>query len=95
MGLINYDIGILRNFEEQEDGTYQVKDNAVFYKVEDRVRKVWEVTITYDHYEFDYPERYVYFVDATTGEIIGGDKFYGDSMKIKNLIEDPYNLIEK
>ena len=90
-----YDNGLLGNFELKQDGTYQVKDNAVFYRVEDRVRKVWEVTIYYDHYEFDYPERYVYFVDATTGEIIGGNKFYGNSMKIKNLISDPYNVIEK
>ena len=90
-----YDNGLLGNFEIKQDGTYQVKDNAVFYRVEDRVRKVWEVTIYYDHYEFDYPERYVYFVDATTGEIIGGNKFYGNSMKIKNLISDPYNVIEK
>jgi len=93
--LENYEIEMLRNFEKQEDGTYQVKENAVFYKVEDRVRKVWEVTIYYDHYEFDYPERYVYFVDTTTGEIIGGDKYYGNTMNIKNLIADPYNLIEK
>jgi len=90
-----YDNGMLNNFQEQEDGTYQVKDNAVFYRVEDRVRKVWEVTINYDYYKYEYPERYVYFVDATTGEIIGGNKFYGNSMKIKNLIADPYNVIEK
>lgn len=90
-----YEKGILNYFELEENGTYKIKDDAEFYKVDNRVRKVWEVTIYYDYYKYDYPERYVYFVDATTGEIIGGDRWYGTKMKIKNLMDDPYNVIEK
>ena len=69
----NYEKGTI-NFNRNENGQVTVKDDAVFYKVDNRVRKVWEVTIYYDHYKYDYPERFVYFVDSTTGEIIGGDE---------------------
>ena len=91
-----------KNIEEYEKGTSnytsgKIKDDAVFYKVDDRVRKVWEVTIIYDYYKYDkeFPHRFVYYVDVTTGEIIGGNKFYGAKMELKNLMEDPYNVIEK
>ena len=49
-----------------------------YYSVEDKVRKAWVVVINYvDNPEFDEREKFVkgkysYFVDATTGEIIGG-----------------------
>lgn len=85
------------NFTLEENGTSKIKDDAVFYKVDNRVRKVWEVTVYYDYYKYDkdFPERFVYYVDATTGEIIGGARFYGTKMQLKNLMDDPYNLIEK
>lgn len=91
-----YEKGII-NFTVEENGIHKVKEDAVFYKVDNRVRKVWEVTLYYDYYEYneDFPERFVYYVDATTGEIIGGDRFYGAKMQLKNLIDDPYNLIKK
>ena len=90
-----YDNGTI-NFERGEDGKAILKDDAVFYKVENRVRKVWEVTIYYDYvkYEENGPVRYVYFVDSTTGEIIGGGRG-GANIEIKQLKEDPYNFIEK
>lgn len=90
----NYEKGTI-NFNRDENGQVTVKDDAVFYKVDNRVRKVWEVTIYYDHYKYDYPERFVYFVDCTTGEIIGGDRWNGTTNKIENLKSDPYNVIEK
>lgn len=90
----NYEKGTI-NFNRNENGQVIVKDDAVFYKVDNRVRKVWEVTIYYDHYKYDYPERFVYFVDSTTGEIIGGDRWNGTTNKIKDLKSDPYNVIEK
>lgn len=85
------------NFIQGENGTVNVKEDAVFYKVDNRVRKVWEVTIYYDYYKYkeNGPERYVYYVDATTGEIIGGSRWSGAKIQIKNLIDDPYNVIEK
>ena len=85
------------NFTIEENGTHKLKENAVFYKVDNRVRKVWEVTLYYDYYKYDkdFPERFVYYIDATTGEIIGGARFYGAKMQLKNLIDDPYNVIKK
>ena len=90
----DYEKGTI-NFEPDENGTYKIKEDAEFYKVDNRVRKVWEVTIYYDYYKYDYPERYVYYVDATTGEIIGGSIWNSAKRQISQLIEDPYNLIEK
>lgn len=92
--LEDYEKGTI-NFEPDENGTYKIKEDAEFYKVDNRVRKVWEVTIYYDYYKYDYPERYVYYVDATTGEIIGGSRWNGAKRQISQLIEDPHNLIEK
>ena len=49
-----------------------------YYNVEDRIRNAWVVVITYeDTYDGDIVRRYTesqysYFVDCTTGEIIGG-----------------------
>ena len=85
------------NFIIEDNGTHKLKEDAVFYKVDNRVRKVWEVTLYYDYYKYDkdFPERFVYYVDATTGEIIGGARFYGAKMQLKNLIDDPYNVIKK
>ena len=92
--LEDYEKGTI-NFEPDENGTYTIKEDAEFYKVENRVRKVWEVTIYYDYYKYDYPERYVYYVDATTGEIIGGSRWNGSNEQVAQLMEDQYNLIEK
>lgn len=65
------------------------------YKTEERVRKVWSVTINYNvTLQDDKVDSFTYFVDATTGEIIGGAT-YSPVEKEKNLQEDPYNLIEK
>ena len=92
----DYEKGTM-NFVPDENGVPIKKEDAVFYKVDNRVRKVWEVTIYYDYikYKENGPERFVYYVDATTGEIIGGNRFYGAKMQLKNLMEDPYNVIEK
>lgn len=78
-------------FERGEFSGY--KD--IQYKTEERVRKVWSVTINYNvTSQDDRVDSFTYFVDATTGEIIGGAR-YSPVEKEKNLQEDPYNLIEK
>lgn len=51
--------------------------NYIEYRTNNHVRKVWKVTITYDvdHFNSSYDlfiRKYTYFVDSTTGEIIGG-----------------------
>lgn len=83
----NYENGTI-NYEREENGTYKIKDDAEFYKVDNRVRKVWEVTIFYDYYNSNGQGRYVYYVDATTGEIIGGNRWNGSNGQIAQLLED-------
>ena len=90
----NYDKGIL-NYQTEENGLYKIKEDTEFYKVDNRVRKVWEVTIYYDYYKENYQGRYIYYIDATTGEVIGGNRWNGSNEQILQLIEDSYNLIEK
>lgn len=90
----NYNKGTI-NYEREENGTYKIKEDAEFYKVDNRVRKVWEVKIYYDYYNSNGQGRYVYYVDATTGEIIGGNRWNGSNEQVAQLMEDQYNLIEK
>lgn len=73
----------LNDYEQycnQLSQNYPSKD-VVEYRTDKRVRKVWKVTLNYniplsvDKFDINYnliPERYTYYVDATTGEIIGG-----------------------
>ncbi len=86
-----YENGTL-NMEKTGDNTYKLKSDAVIYKTEERVRKVWCVVIYYDGYnKYD---AYTYYVDSTTGEIIGGERCdeFEDEQILKN---DPHNVIEK
>lgn len=46
-------------------------DNTYGYRTENLVRKVWRVEIEYNNDLFKDLE--AYFVDCTTGEILGGD----------------------
>ena len=74
--------------EDYENGKISLEDG--YYVSEDRVRRVWVVNIKYveDENKID---SYSYFVDATTGEIIGGAMF-NPSDTIENLKKDPNNL---
>lgn len=84
-----YEKGILSYMEKTGENTYKLKEDAVFYQTEERVRKVWCVVVEYDD-----KTSYTYFVDCTTGEIIGGAMF--DNLIQEELIyNDQYNLIEK
>ena len=86
-----YENGTL-NMEKTGENTYKLKDDAVMYKTEERVRKVWCVVVIYN---LDEPyQGYTYYVDSTTGEIIGGqlgNDFYSEN----GIREDPNNVIEK
>ena len=66
---------------EQYYDTDNPSEKEVYYKTEGRVRKTWNVILEYDVPRFgekeykksDFFKRYyTYYVDATTGEIIGG-----------------------
>ena len=86
-----YENGTL-NMEKIGQNVYKLDTDVVMYKTEKRVRKVWCVVIYYDIGKNE--DSYTYYVDSTTGEIIGGqrsDVFENE----KNLIEDPHNVIEK
>lgn len=74
------------NFKSFNIPSYTYKIPYDYGITREEVRKVWEVTICYDYnkYKENGPERFVYYVDATTGEIIGGNRFYGAKMQ-KNI----------
>ena len=76
-------------YEAMQTPNYPIEERN-YYNVDDRVRKAWVVVINYeDNYNGDIAKRYTegkysYFVDATTGEIIGGhtlDYIYSASQR--------------
>ena len=86
-----YEKGTL-NLEKTGENTYRLKEDSVFYKTEERVRKVWCVVVEYD--VENSMSAFSYFVDSTTGEIIGGEK--GSIFESEDgLRNDPHNVIEK
>ena len=104
---MNEQVFLRENFaEEYENGTlyfyyektgenmYTLKKDAIFYETEGRVRKVWVVVIEYEKREKGKLPLYSYYIDSTTGEIIGGKM--GDALENeKTLKNDPNNVIEK
>lgn len=76
-------------YEAMQTPNYPIEERN-YYNVDDRVRKAWVVVINYeDNYNGDIVKRYTegeysYFVDTTTGEIIGGhtlDYIYSASQR--------------
>ena len=70
---------------EQTSSLNYPYEKWVFYRTEPRIRKAWVVTIIYeipnDVNKFDgnynmNDEKFSYFVDATTGEVIGGESTF-------------------
>ena len=66
-----------KHYEAMQTTNYPNEERN-YYKVDDKIRKAWVVVLNYeDNYGEDIVKRYTegsysYFVDATTGEIIGG-----------------------
>ena len=90
-----YESGRL-NMVQTGENTYKLKEDAVFYETEGRVRKVWCVVVQYEVPENskNRMSSYTYYVDSTTGEIIGGERY--DKLYVEEQIRlDEYNLIEK
>ena len=76
-----------KHYKEMQIPNYPVEERT-YYKIDDKIRKAWVVVINYeDNFENDVTKRYTegeysYFVDSTTGEIIGGhtmDYIYSQS----------------
>ena len=82
------------NYEKTDENMWQLKKDAVFYETEGRVRKVWVVVIEYEKREKETLPVYSYYVDSTTGEIIGGATC-NPLENEKALRNDPNNVIEK
>lgn len=74
--------------EDYENGKISLNDG--YYATEDRVRRVWLVTIKYVEEE-NKLNSFTYFVDTTTGEIIGGAT-YNPLNYIEDLRNDPNNF---
>lgn len=67
--------------EQTSSSDYSYKD-WVFYRTESRIRRIWLVTIVYNipnKFDGNYnpnDERVSYFIDVTTGEVIGGGSIF-------------------
>lgn len=67
---------------EQTSSPNYPNENRVFYRTEMRIRKIWLVTIIYNipnKFGGNYnpnDERISYFIDVTTGEVIGGGSIF-------------------
>lgn len=85
---MNEDVYLREKYKEQYDNHEFLKYGTTQYETEKRVRKVWCVVI-----EHDENEKYTYFVDCTTGEIIGGNG-WSDFENEKIIKEDPYNFAQ-
>lgn len=88
--LEDFEKGFIKNYIEKSPGVYVLKEDAKFYKIDERVRNVWEVKLTYDN-----NKTFIYFIDCTTGEIIGGAIEYGDKVVVDNYLKDPYNYMSE
>lgn len=69
----------MNNYEqyyEQSNTPNYPFDKIIYYRTESLVRRAWMVTIEYDLPKTSFEKFYTYFVDATTGEIIGGSPTY-------------------
>lgn len=75
-----------KHYEAMQTPNYPIEERN-YYKIDNKVRKAWVVVLNYEDNFDDVVKRYTegaysYFVDATTGEIIGGhtmDYIYSES----------------
>lgn len=86
---MNADVYLRENFKEKYDKAEFSRFEGTQYETEGRVRKVWCVVVEYEGEEK--VKKYTYFVDCTTGEIIGGS-YWSVFENEKIIEEDPYNF---
>ena len=87
---MNAEVYLRENKKEDYEYGKILKEDGV-YKTEERVRRVWLVNIEYEKQE-DKMDSFTYFVDTTTGEIIGG-AMYDPRDSEETIKNDPNNLI--
>lgn len=75
---INPDVYLKENNLENGNETITLEDGSNFsyniYKMNGRVRKAYAISILYENRPFDIPR--TYYVDCTTGEVIGGENIF-------------------
>ena len=87
---MNAEVYLRENKKEDYENGKILKEDGV-YKTEERVRRVWLVNIEYEKQE-DKMDSFTYFVDTTTGEIIGG-AMYDPRDSEETIKNDPNNLL--
>ena len=73
-----------------KENSYVLKDDKVIFDIDKKVRNVWCVVVYHDKSSTNLPYMYTYYVDITTGEIIGGSS-YSEFFNEDTLKTDPYN----
>ena len=75
---VNPEVYLKENNLENGVETTTLKDGTTYsyntYKMNGRVRKAYVISISYENRPFDIPR--TYYVDCTTGEVIGGDDIF-------------------
>ena len=75
---VNPDVYLKENNLENGNETITLEDGSNFsyniYKMNGRVRKAYAISILYENRPFDIPR--TYYVDCTTGEVIGGENIF-------------------
>lgn len=87
---MNAEVYLRENKKEDYENGKILKEDGV-YKTEERVRRVWLVNIEYEKQE-DKMDSFTYFVDTTTGEIIGG-AMHDPRDSEETIKNDPNNLL--
>lgn len=66
----------MNDYENYKNIIGQENTSLIYYKTENYVRRCWMVTIGFKEKISSFNNTFTYFVDATTGEIIGGNEVY-------------------
>lgn len=63
-------------YYEQSTTVNYPLEKILYHRTDSLIRRAWMVTVAYDTSNTSFERYYTYFVDATTGEIIGGSPIY-------------------
>lgn len=90
---VNPEVYLKENNLENGNETITLEDGSTYsyntYKMNGRVRKAYAISISYENRPFDIPR--TYYVDCTTGEVIGGVNIfdlYTDADTLTHLFEE-------